>query len=175
LAFNLTAFQSIPVRWSSSTPEAVTHAVAETATVVATAATSSPIPLDSTTLIASLLQIIQQDTGLPWFVTIAIASVATRLALFPLQRAQQRNSAIMEIITPKTNVIRGKINIATQQGNHTEAVFYTDLLDRTLDGHNVSFWKSFQLGLAHAPVLFFFAQGIRTLTGYPQLLSDVRN
>ena len=118
-------------------------------------------------LLQTVLDTVHFHTGLPWWATIAGATVALRIALLPLAFKMQVNAAKLQNLQPETSQImeRAKYyrSIGDSKSQADEAVKLIDLYR----SHQCSPVKMFVMPLAQVPIFISFFMALRKMAAAP--------
>lgn len=116
-----------------------------------------------TALIERLLELTHVYTGLPWWGTIVVATIAVRSLLFPLYIKASANGAKMAKVKPQLDEIMQKLKHAENPQEQVEATLERKKLLKKHDVH-----MSHQLfPMIQLPVAYGFFQALRKMANYP--------
>ncbi|KAL0139128.1 60Kd inner membrane protein-domain-containing protein [Mucor lusitanicus] len=105
--------------------------------------------------------------GLPWWGTIAVATVAVRVALLPLMIKIQRNNARLMNINPDVNRIMENLKAAQAEGDSLATGKYTQEIQTLFKKNDCHPMKSMGLPLIQMPVMISFFMAIRAMAEMP--------
>jgi YidC/Oxa1 family membrane protein insertase len=105
--------------------------------------------------------------GLPWWGTIALATVAVRVALLPLMIKIQRNNAKLMNINPEVTRIMDNLKSAQAQGDSLATGKYTQEIQTLFKKNECHPMKSMGLPLIQMPVMVSFFMAIRGMAEVP--------
>ncbi|OBZ81755.1 Mitochondrial inner membrane protein OXA1L [Choanephora cucurbitarum] len=115
----------------------------------------------------AMFEYIHVYSGLPWWGTIAVATVAVRLALLPLMIKIQRNNARLMNINPDVSRIMENLKSAQAQGDALATGKYTQEIQTLFQKNNCHPMKSMGLPLIQMPVMISFFMAIRSMAEVP--------
>lgn len=115
----------------------------------------------------AMLEYIHVTSGLPWWSTIALATVAVRIALLPLMIKIQRNNAKLMNINPDVNRIMENLKSAQAQGDSLATGKYTQEIQTLFKKNDCHPMKSMGLPLIQMPVMISFFMSIRGMAEVP--------
>lgn len=118
-------------------------------------------------LLQNSLEFIHVTCGLPWWGTIALATVIIRACLTPIVVISQRNAAIMRNMMPEMQEIQLKISEARQMGNPIEMAQQNQELMMLMKTKGMNPIKNMLLPMAQAPIFISFFVGIRRMVNCP--------
>jgi len=113
-------------------------------------------------VVEALLHTVHDSTGLPWWQTIALATLLGRVVLFPLQVYQSRGAARMTLIKPQLEAYSARIKAGyskkTSAGLDDAEVARLEM-QQLMDRNGVRPWSTMGSALVGMPVWvsFFFA------------------
>ncbi|KAI9204844.1 60Kd inner membrane protein-domain-containing protein, partial [Polychytrium aggregatum] len=117
-------------------------------------------------LVQSGIEAIAVTTGMPWYASIICATVAIRVAFFPLVVKTQRFAARMQNIKHLTDPVNAEITEARADKNMAKQMEATRRLQKIYKDHGINPLTSL-LGLAQVPVFISFFLGIRDMCNLP--------
>ncbi|KAI7873221.1 60Kd inner membrane protein-domain-containing protein [Mucor mucedo] len=115
----------------------------------------------------AMFEYIHVASGLPWWGTIALATVAVRVALLPLMIKIQRNNAKLMNINPDVNRIMENLKSAQAQGDSLATGKYTQEIQTLFKKNDCHPMKSMGLPLIQMPVMISFFMAIRGMAELP--------
>ncbi|KAL1917090.1 uncharacterized protein VTP21DRAFT_5288 [Calcarisporiella thermophila] len=115
----------------------------------------------------SLLEATHVWTGLPWWGTIALVTVAIRSALMPFMISIQRNNANMMNINPEMQRLMSNIQTAKNEGDSAALSRYTMEVQDLFRKNKCHPLKSLGLPLLQAPVMISFYLALRKMSELP--------
>lgn len=115
----------------------------------------------------AMFEYIHNLGGLPWWGTIALATVAVRVALLPLMIKIQRNNARLMNINPDVNRIMENLKAAQAQGDSLATGKYTQEIQTLFKKNDCHPMKSMGLPLIQMPVMISFFMAIRSMAEVP--------
>lgn len=116
-----------------------------------------------TALIERLLEYTHVYTGLPWWGTIVVATIAVRALLFPLYVKASANGAKMAKVKPQLDEIMQKLKHAENPQEQVEATLERKKLLKKHDVH-----MSHQLfPMIQLPIAYGFFQALRKMASHP--------
>ncbi|KAI8362814.1 60Kd inner membrane protein-domain-containing protein [Blakeslea trispora] len=115
----------------------------------------------------AMFEYIHIYSGLPWWGTIAMATVAVRLALLPLMIKIQRNNARLMNINPEVTRIMDNLKSAQSQGDSLATGKYTQEIQTLFKKNECHPMKSMGLPLIQMPVMISFFMAIRSMAEVP--------
>lgn len=118
-------------------------------------------------LIQSALEFIHVSVGLPWWGTIAIATVILRSLIFPLVVVSQRNAAKMNNYMPQLQVLQMKMSEARTSGDHLNAARYSQEIMMFMKEKELSPMRNIMVPLAQAPIFISMFIGLRRMANLP--------
>ncbi|XP_068232890.1 mitochondrial inner membrane protein OXA1L isoform X1 [Palaemon carinicauda] len=118
-------------------------------------------------LIQSSLDFLHVSMGLPWWGSIALATVCIRLALFPLVIKSQKNAAKMNNNLPQLQILQMKMTEARNSGNQMEAARMAQEMMLFMKEKDISPLKNFLVPLAQAPIFISMFMGLRGMANLP--------
>ena len=119
-------------------------------------------------VIQSALEILHVNAHLPWWASIAVATVAVRLALFPLVVRMQRNAAKIAIINPVASEIHKSMTAYKRIGNKLAEAQEAAKLMSIYQKHGVNpLTALFVIPLLQVPVFISFFLAIKGMTKLP--------
>jgi len=109
----------------------------------------------------SLIHLIHDSAGLPWYASIALATVAGRVALFPLQVFTSRSTAAMTLIQPQQDALQKRMKDGMAKrtpAGFKDAEKARSELSSLYARHNVRPWATIASAVGTLPVwmTFFF-------------------
>jgi YidC/Oxa1 family membrane protein insertase len=115
----------------------------------------------------ALLEAINVYSGLPWWGTIAVATLAVRTALLPLMIKIQRNNARLMNINPEVTRIMDNLKSAQSQGDSLATGKYTQEIQTLFKKNECHPMKSMGLPLIQMPIMISFFMAIRGMAEVP--------
>ncbi|KAI8640597.1 60Kd inner membrane protein-domain-containing protein [Parasitella parasitica] len=115
----------------------------------------------------AMFEYIHVYSGLPWWGTIAVATVAVRVALLPLMVKIQRNNARLMNINPDVTRIMDNLKSAQSQGDSLATGKYTQEIQTLFKKNECHPMKSMGLPLIQMPVMISFFMAIRAMAEMP--------
>ncbi|KAG2235162.1 hypothetical protein INT48_003506 [Thamnidium elegans] len=115
----------------------------------------------------AMFEYIHVTSGLPWWSTIALATIAVRVALLPLMIKIQRNNAKLMNINPDVNRIMENLKSAQAQGDSLATGKYTQEIQSLFKKNDCHPMKSMGLPLIQMPVMISFFMAIRSMAEVP--------
>lgn len=115
----------------------------------------------------AMLEAIHVYSGLPWWGSIALATITVRLALLPLMVKIQRNNARLMNINPDVTRIMDNLKSAQAQGDSLSVGKYTKELQTLFQKNECHPMKSMGLPLIQMPVMISFFMAIRGMAEVP--------
>ncbi|CAG2105639.1 unnamed protein product, partial [Medioppia subpectinata] len=104
---------------------------------------------------------------LPWYATIALATLCLRLIMFPLVIKAQRNAMKMNQVMPQLQELQQKSTNARLSGNQFEFAKYVQQQQDLMTKNDISPFKSMLVPLAQAPVFVTFFMTLRRMAQFP--------
>ena len=121
-----------------------------------------------TGLIQSSLEFIHNNAHLPWWASIAVATVTLRLLLFPLAVRMQVNAAKIANINPYAQKIHKRMVAYRNIGNKVAEAQEASKLMTIYKQHGVNPIKTlFVMPFLQVPIFFSFFTAIRGMAGVP--------
>lgn len=118
-------------------------------------------------LIQSALETLHVTCDLPWWGTIAIATVILRTLIFPLVVVSQRNAAKMNNYMPQLQVLQMKMTEARNAGDQLNAARYSQEMVIFMKEKNLSPMRNILVPLAQAPIFISMFIGLRRMANLP--------
>ncbi|KAI8994966.1 60Kd inner membrane protein-domain-containing protein [Pilobolus umbonatus] len=115
----------------------------------------------------AMFEYIHVYSGLPWWGTIAVATVAVRMALLPMMVKIQRNNARLMNINPDVTRIMDNLKAAQAQGDSLATGKYTQEIQDLFKKNQCHPMKSLGLPLVQMPVMISFFMAIRGMAEIP--------
>ncbi|KAI5956033.1 hypothetical protein KGF57_003519 [Candida theae] len=115
-----------------------------------------------TSIIEKLLEFTHVYTGLPWWGTIAVLTVAIRVVLFPLYVKASSNATRMSEIKPQLDVIMKQI----KGGDTQDQLKGMEKRRKLMKEHNVSTLAS-MAPIIQLPLAYGFFQALRKMANHP--------
>ena len=115
----------------------------------------------------AMFEYIHVMSGLPWWGTIALATVAVRVALLPLMIKIQRNNAKLMNINPDVTRIMDNLKAAQAQGDTLATGKYSQEIQNLFKRNDCHPMKSMGLPLIQMPVMISFFMAIRGMAELP--------
>ncbi|XP_014671157.1 PREDICTED: mitochondrial inner membrane protein OXA1L-like [Priapulus caudatus] len=118
-------------------------------------------------IVQNCLEWLHISTGLPWWGTIAVATICVRVLLFPIVIKAQQNAAKMQNNMPQLQVMQDRMSEARQSGNTMEAAILANQIVAYMKEKDVNPLKNMIVPLAQAPVFISFFVGLRKMANFP--------
>ncbi|ORX56936.1 hypothetical protein DM01DRAFT_1334493 [Hesseltinella vesiculosa] len=115
----------------------------------------------------AMLEAVHVSMGLPWWATIATATVLVRTALLPLIIKLQRNNARLMNINPDVQRIMGNLKTAQSEGDTLATTKYSGELQELFKKNECHPMKSLGLPLIQMPVMISFFMALRAMAELP--------
>ncbi|KAI9318485.1 60Kd inner membrane protein-domain-containing protein [Dichotomocladium elegans] len=115
----------------------------------------------------AMLEALHVMSGMPWWATIATATVLVRLALLPLMIKIQRNNAHMMNLNPEVTRLMNNLKTAQQEGDSVGVGKYSGELQALFKKHNCHPMKSLGLPVIQMPVMISFFLALRAMAEIP--------
>ncbi|KAI7874485.1 hypothetical protein K492DRAFT_183900 [Lichtheimia hyalospora FSU 10163] len=115
----------------------------------------------------AMLEALHVYGGLPWWGTIATATVLVRLALLPLMIKIQRNNAKMMNLNPEVSRLMSNLKTAQQDGDSVAVGKYTNEMQGLFKKHGCHPMKSLGLPIIQMPVMVSFFLALRAMAELP--------
>ncbi|KAI8370312.1 60Kd inner membrane protein-domain-containing protein [Radiomyces spectabilis] len=115
----------------------------------------------------AMMEVLHVTSGLPWWGSIAVATVLVRLALLPLMIKIQRNNAKLMNINPDVTRIMDNLKKAQQEGDAMATGKYTHEIQDLFKKNNCHPMKSLGLPLVQMPVMISFFMALRAMAELP--------
>ncbi|OZJ03250.1 hypothetical protein BZG36_03523 [Bifiguratus adelaidae] len=115
----------------------------------------------------AFLEAIHVWTGVPWWGSIAIATIIIRTALLPLMISIQRNNARLMNINPEMQRIMKNLNTAKQENDLPAMQKYTGEIQQLFRDNKCNPTKSLLLPIVQAPVMISFFMALRSMSALP--------
>lgn len=106
-------------------------------------------------------------TGLPWWGTIAVATVVIRILLTPLVVSAQKNSAIFSNSMGEIQAIQEKMNEARQMKNSMAFAEHSQEMMNLMQEKGYNPIKNFLVPFAQMPIFLSFYFGLRGMVNAP--------
>lgn len=113
------------------------------------------------------LEAVHVYTGLPWWGSIAVATIAVRTLLLPLMIKIQRNNAKLMNINPEVTRIMGNLKAAQQTGDAVAVGKYSAEIQKLFTENGCHPMKSLGLPLIQMPVMISFFMALRAMAELP--------
>ncbi|KXS21357.1 hypothetical protein M427DRAFT_51585 [Gonapodya prolifera JEL478] len=160
---------------SSTITSAATDLVSTTATIPPTATlhigTVRELGLGSFATpvgwLENLLEASHVLTGLPWWGTIVLTTVAIRALLLPLVGRMQRNAALMASIQPTLKPIQSRLTAAARAGDRQEQMKATEELQALYKLHNVNPFSMLGTAVVQMPIWISFYLALTAMAALP--------
>ncbi|CAH0488411.1 unnamed protein product [Peronospora farinosa] len=111
------------------------------------------------------LDVIHSTTGLPWWATIIVTTVAVRTVFFPVTVLVMRHSAKMKLFQPDMEKLREEMDAnPTKDGD--SALEFQKKYKALMKKHDVNPLKSILAPLAQIPVFLAFFWGLQNISKY---------
>ncbi|OMJ19554.1 Mitochondrial inner membrane protein OXA1L [Smittium culicis] len=117
--------------------------------------------------VEQLLEFSHVYTGLPWWGTIITATVAIRLALFPINVILQRKIINMQNIQPEMVAIKAKLTRAQEEKNMYEYQNQASQMRMLMKKKGVSPFSTILLPIIQMPVMISFFMALRAMSELP--------
>ena len=118
-------------------------------------------------LLQSLLEFLHVNAHLPWWASIAAATITLRLLLFPLALHMRRDAAKMANISPITSKINERIVAYRRIGNNLAVAEEWKKQQSIFNQHGVNPSRTFMMSFAQLPVFVSFLMAIRGMANLP--------
>lgn len=115
----------------------------------------------------AMFEWIHVTSGLPWWSTIALATIAVRVALLPLMVKIQRNNAKLMNINPDVTRIMDNLKAAQSGGDSVATGKYSQEIQALFKKNDCHPMKSMGLPLIQMPVMISFFMAIRSMAEVP--------
>ncbi|KAI9478686.1 MAG: 60Kd inner membrane protein-domain-containing protein [Benjaminiella poitrasii] len=115
----------------------------------------------------AMFEYIHVYSGLPWWGTIALATVVVRLGLLPLMIKIQRNNAKLMNINPEVTRIMDNLKAAQAEGDTMSVGKYSHEIQTLFKKNDCHPMKSMGLPLIQMPVMISFFLAIRSMAEVP--------
>ncbi|RCI03318.1 Mitochondrial inner membrane protein oxa1l, partial [Rhizopus stolonifer] len=115
----------------------------------------------------SMFEYIHVFSDIPWWGTIALATIAVRVALLPLMIKIQRNNAKLMNINPEVTRIMDNLKNAQSQGDTLSVDKYSQEIQGLFKKNECHPMKSLGLPLVQMPVMISFFMAIRSMADVP--------
>ncbi|KAL0080674.1 60Kd inner membrane protein-domain-containing protein [Phycomyces blakesleeanus] len=115
----------------------------------------------------AMLEAIHVYSGLPWWGSIAVATIVVRLALLPLMIKIQRNNARLMNINPDVTRIMANLKAAQAQGDSMATGKYTHEIQDLFKKNECHPMKSLALPIVQMPVMISFFMALRAMAELP--------
>ncbi|KAI9261510.1 60Kd inner membrane protein-domain-containing protein [Phascolomyces articulosus] len=115
----------------------------------------------------AMLEAVHVYGGLPWWGTIATATLIVRLALLPLMIKIQRNNAKMMNLNPEVSRLMENLKTAQQQGDSVAVGKYSNEMQSLFKKHGCHPMKSLGLPIIQMPVMVSFFMALRAMAELP--------
>ncbi len=136
-----------------------------TSAQAAEAAASAGFSLSDTLLQPTLMLLhgVHDFSGLPWWLSIGLATFAVRTAIMPITLMTVRNSAKMSALQPELALRREGVMEAMRSGDNSKAVKRQEAMKKFLRDAGVGPSKVLLGPLAQFPIFISFFVGVRRL------------
>ncbi|ORZ32510.1 60Kd inner membrane protein-domain-containing protein [Catenaria anguillulae PL171] len=114
-------------------------------------------------LIQNALELVHVTTGMPWWASIIVVTLAIRGALTPLIISMQRTSAIMHNLKPEVDKITAAMNRARETKNSAELNMAAFQMRELYAKNGVNPLKALGIPLIQMPIFVSFFMGIRKI------------
>jgi len=114
--------------------------------------------------VQEFLELVSISTGLPWWGTIALATVVIRTALLPVVIKLQRNTTLLQRIKPEMDIISAKLKRAKEDNDHYAVQATTYEMQTLLNKHGAKLGWMFAAPLLQAPVMISFFMALRKMS-----------
>lgn len=114
-----------------------------------------------------LLEAVQVSTALPWWGTIVLTTVGTRVVLLPLILRSQRTQAKLAPLQPKMTELREKMNSARERGDTLESQSLMKQQMALLKKENINPLDSLLTAVAQLGAQVGFFLGLRRMCEVP--------
>ncbi|KAI8059936.1 60Kd inner membrane protein-domain-containing protein [Gilbertella persicaria] len=115
----------------------------------------------------AMFEYIHLYSGLPWWATIAAATLVVRFALLPMMVKIQRNNARLMNINPDVTRIMENLKAAQAQGDALATGKYTQEIQTLFKKNECHPMKSLGLPLIQMPIMISFFMAIRGMAEVP--------
>ncbi|XP_054160946.1 mitochondrial inner membrane protein OXA1L-like [Oppia nitens] len=104
---------------------------------------------------------------MPWWATIAVATLCFRIAMFPLVIKAQKNAMLMNQIMPELQLLQQKSTNARLAGNQLEFQKYLHQSQDLMKKNGINPLKNMLVPMAQAPVFITFFMTLRRMARLP--------
>ncbi|KAJ1916658.1 hypothetical protein H4219_003673 [Mycoemilia scoparia] len=118
-------------------------------------------------LTEQLLEFCHVYTGLPWWGTIAITTVALRAIIFPLMVKMQRRVAKLQNLQPKLQPLQAKMQRAQADKDMVALATYSQEMRALMQREGVNPLVTLGMPLMQMPLMICFFMALREMTGLP--------
>ncbi|KAK3872004.1 hypothetical protein Pcinc_022892 [Petrolisthes cinctipes] len=118
-------------------------------------------------IMQNCLEYLHISANLPWWATIAIATVMLRTMIFPLVLKSQRNAAKMHNNLPQLQVLQMKMSEARNSGDQLNAARYGQEMMQFMKEKEMSPFKNILVPIAQAPIFISMFMSLRKLANLP--------
>lgn len=118
-------------------------------------------------IMQNCLEYIHISGTLPWWATIAIATVILRSLIFPLVVVSQRNAAKMNNYMPQLQVLQMKMTEARNSGDQINAARYSQEMVMFMKEKELSPLRNIVVPFAQAPIFISMFIGLRRMANLP--------
>ncbi|RKP12003.1 60Kd inner membrane protein-domain-containing protein [Piptocephalis cylindrospora] len=115
----------------------------------------------------SLLEAIHISTGLPWWGTIAAATVIIRLSALPLILSVQRNAALLNNIRPQLDLWKDKMVQATQVNDRPAAVIANQKYRQIMTDSGAKPARMILMPITNGAMFISFFMALRQMSDLP--------
>lgn len=115
----------------------------------------------------TMLEAIHISTGLPWWGTIAVATVVIRTALLPFIVKLQGNTARLHNVKPQLERLTQNMKLAQENNDTTALARFTAETQDLFAKNNCNPMKTMMLPLIQAPVMISFFIALRDMADLP--------
>lgn len=160
------AFSSTSAETVATAAEASTVVDPSTAAQVADAASTAGFSLVDTLLQPTMMILhgIHDYSGLPWWMSIGLATIAVRTAILPLTLMTMRNAAKMSALQPEIAVRRESVMEAMRSGDQSKAMVKQQDMKKFMTAAGVGPSKVLLGPLSQFPIFISFFVGVRRLS-----------
>ncbi|OLY85106.1 Mitochondrial inner membrane protein OXA1L [Smittium mucronatum] len=117
--------------------------------------------------VEQLLEFSHVYTGLPWWGTIITATLAIRLALFPINVVLQRKIINMQNVQPELVAIKAKLTRAQEEKNMYEYQRQATLMRSLMKKRGVNPFSTILLPVIQMPIMISFFMALRAMSELP--------
>jgi len=114
-----------------------------------------------------MLEMVHVTTGLPWWATIAVTTVAVRLSLTPIVVRLQANAVKMNNLRPEVEPLMKKLQEYKQSGNTAMASYCSSKMMHIYQENGCNPLKTILMPFIQMPIFITFFVTLRRMTGLP--------